>query len=167
MFLLPNRSIRSTEIRVLWKKAKYVVSANKEKVKGPPAWIEDVSAPLRSRWTIGIYSTLTGFSFARGAGMRRIFLVSPFFSLERHGRKGDRCRYRNCTFLSRRATARCVIFSHCRADLPAMRKDRRAGLRRETTGCSKFFLMGVSPFHIAGEYLSTLFENWLIISDHW
>lgn len=145
-----------------------MVSANKEKVKGPPAWIEDVSAPLRSRWTIGIYSTLTGFSFARGAGMRSIFLVSPFFSLERHGRKGDRCRYRNCTFLSRRATARCVIFSHRRADLPAMRKDRRAGLRRETPGCSRFFLIGVSvPYSRNTSRLFSRTDSLSMINDRY
>lgn len=108
------------------------------------AWIEDVSASLRSRWTIGIYSTLTGFSFARGAGMRRIFLVSPFFSLERHGRKGDRRWYRNCTFLSRQATDTAALFSATAPISRATRKDRRAGLRWETTGCRGFFLMGVS-----------------------
>lgn len=73
--------------------------------------------------------------------MRRIFLVSPFFSLARHRRKGDRRWYRNCTFLSRRATARCVIFSHRRRS-PA-RKDHHAGLRRETTaGCRGILFNG-------------------------
>lgn len=128
------------------------------------ARIEDISAPLRSRWTIGIYSTLTGFSFARGAGMRRIFLVSPLFSLERHGRKGDRRWYRNCTFLSRRATARCVIFSH-RADLPRgkiIARDYGGKLR----GAADPFLVGVSDPYYTPELFSTvLFETWLIISS--
>lgn len=65
-----------------------------------------------------------------------------------------------------RPTARCVIFSHRATISRAMRKDRRAGLRRETTGCRGFFSMGVSDPYSRSFSRTFFFKNWLITASN-
>lgn len=111
-----------------------MVSANKEKVKGPPAWIEDgyrlrfvLAGPsgftrlslvflLRAVQECGASFSFLLSSRSNATGEREIGVGTVTAPFSRAGRPTD------------------ALFSATAPISRAMRKDRRAGLRWETTG---------------------------------